>query len=107
MTNFNPSVEILEDWIRNEIARPRADSTIVRPWWRYAQDCVEWSGITGKYAAGFCKNAKLAGKNINEEFGFDVIKLHFPGIWKHNQVVHGEKNWEQDWETHPNGEQIA
>jgi len=107
MTNFNPSVETLENWIRNEIARPSANPITVRSWYGYAKECSEWSGITGKYAAGFCKNAKLAGKNINEEFGFDVIKLHFPGIWKHNQVVHGEKNWEQDWETHPNGEQIV
>lgn len=97
MSEFNPTVERAEDWIRNQIAKKDADPTIIRPWWRYAADCSEWDGITGKYAAGFCKQCKLAGKNINEEFGFDVIKMHFPGIWKHNQIAHGEELWEKKW----------
>jgi hypothetical protein len=46
---------------------------------------------------------KIAGKNINQEFGFDVIKLHFYGIWKHNELKSqiNQNQWEQNWETHP------
>ena len=46
---------------------------------------------------GFCKLAKMAGKNINEEFGYDVIKMHFYGIWKNNEINNPESMvWEKD-----------
>ena len=66
------SVEILEEFIRNQIAKPSADTTILRSWYKYSKECPEWSHLTYGDAPGFCKLAKLAGKNINEEFGFDV-----------------------------------
>jgi len=96
------TTEVIETWIRNQIAKPDANPTYVRSWYKYAKECPEWRNLTKGYAPGFCRIARIAGKNINDEFGFDVIKLHFYGIWKHNQtdsVV--QKEWEQDWETHP------
>ena len=39
----------------------------------------------------------MAGKNINEEFGYDVIKMHFYGIWKNNEINNPESMvWEKD-----------
>ena len=92
------SVEILEEFIRNQIAKPSSDTTILRSWYKYAKECPEWRYLTYGHAPAFCKLAKVAGKNINEEFGFDVIKMHFYGIWKNNEVNNPEYvPWEKDW----------
>ena len=80
---MSASVEVCEEFIRNQIAKPTADPTIVRSWWRYANESGYFN-MPPSHAHGFCRNAKQAGKNINEEFGFDVIKMHFYGIWKNN-----------------------
>ena len=92
------SIEILEEFIRNQIAKPSADTTILRSWYKYARECPEWSYLTKGDAPGFCRLAKIAGKNINEEFGFDVIKMHFYGIWKNNEINNPEYMvWEKDY----------
>ena len=104
------SVEGIQDWIHNQISKPDANPTFIRSWYKYAKECPEWRNIlTYGDAPNFCRLAKIAGKNINQEFGIDVIKLHFYGIWKHNELKPKieENEWEQNWETHPNGEQIA
>ena len=49
---------------------------------------------------------KEKAKNINEEFGFDVIKMHFYGIWKNNEINNPEfMIWEKDhassYSSHP------
>lgn len=91
------SVEIIEEFIRNQIAKPSADTTILRSWYKYARECPEWSYLTYGHAPAFCRLAKIAGKNINEEFGFDVIKMHFYGIWKNNEINNPESIvWEKD-----------
>ncbi len=91
------SVEILEEFIRNQLAHKTADPRVLRSWYGYANASGEWD-LTYQHAPGFCKLAKIAGKNINEEFGFDVIKMHFYGIWKNNEVNNSEYiPWEKDW----------
>ena len=91
------SIEILEEFMRNQIAKPTADPTILRSWYKYARECPEWSYLTYGDAPGFCRLAKIAGKNINEEFGYDVIKMHFYGIWKNNEINNPEfMVWEKD-----------
>ena len=91
------SVEILTEFLRNQIAQPTVDPTIVQTWYQYAKKCPEWSWLSKGHAPGFCKLAKVAGKNINEEFGFDVIKMHFYGIWKNNEINNPEYMiWEKD-----------
>ena len=36
-------------------------------------------------------------KRLNEEFGYDVIKMHFYGIWKNNEINNPEfMVWEKD-----------
>ena len=90
------SVELVEEFIRNQIAKPTADPTILRSWYMYANASGEWH-LTKGHAPGFCRLAKLAGKNINEQFGFDVIKMHFYGIWKNNEINNPESMvWEKD-----------
>lgn len=86
--------EIIKEFIRNQIAKPTADPIIVRSWYKYARKCPEWSYLTYGHSLGFCKLAKEAGKDINEEFGFDVIKMHFYGIWKNNKLNNPNKDWE-------------
>jgi len=98
------SIEGIEDWIRNQVSNPEANPTFIRSWYKYAKECSQWRNILSYGdAPNFCKLAKIAGKNINQEFGFDVIKLHFYGIWKHNELKSKieEHEWEQNWETHP------
>lgn len=89
------SVEIIEEWIRNQIAKPTADRSVVDTWYKYANASGDWNLSKG-HAPNFCKLAKEAGKNINEEFGFDVIKMYFYGIWKHNEIKNPNKAWEKD-----------
>lgn len=91
------SVELIEEFIRNQIAKPTADPTVLRSWYKYANASGDWN-LTYQHAPGFCRLAKLAGKNINEEFGFDVIKMHFYGIWKNNEINNPESMvWEKDY----------
>ncbi len=90
------SVEILEEFIRNQIAKPTAAPTVVDTWYKYANASGEWS-LTPPHAPGFTRLAKIAGKNINEEFGFDVIKMHFYGVWKNNEINNPPSMvWEKD-----------
>ena len=91
---MSASVEVIEEFIRNQIAKPTANPTIVRSWWRYANESGYFH-MPPSHAPGFCRNAKQAGKNINEEFGFDVIKMHFYGIWKNNETKNFSP-WEKD-----------
>ena len=103
---MNYSIEILEEFMRNQIAKPTADPTILRSWYKYDKECPEWSHLTYGDAPGFCRLAKMAGKNINEEFGYDVIKMHFYGIWKNNEINNPEfMVWEKDhassYSSHP------
>ena len=91
---MSATVEVIEEFIRNQIAKPTANTTIVRSWWRYANESGYFN-MPSYHAPGFCRNAKLAGKNINEEFGFDVIKMHFYGIWKNNETKNSLP-WEKD-----------
>lgn len=93
------TVEIIKEWIRNQIAKPTADGTVVDTWYGYANRSGDWN-LTKGHAPGFCKLAKIAGKDINEEFGFDVIKMHFYGIWKHNEIYNPTKDWEKDHSSH-------
>jgi len=87
MYNF----ETIKNWIHEQIAQPDCDRIQVRSWYKYAKECPKWSHLTYGHAPGFCKLAKLAGQEINEEYGGkDIIKLHFPGIWKHSVKI---------WET--------
>ena len=67
---MSASVEVCEEFIRNQISKPTADPTIVRSWWRYAYESGYFD-MPASHAPGFCRNAKQAGKNINEEFGFE------------------------------------
>ncbi len=94
---MNYSIEILEEFIRNQIAKPTVDPTIVQTWYKYAIECPEWGNLTYGHARNFCVLAKQAGKNINEEFGFDVIKMHFYGIWKNTEIK--KIKWEKDHST--------
>jgi len=101
------SVEGIKDWIQKQIChKDSPTSGDIQSWYKYAKQCPQWKHLTYGDAPAFCKLAKIAGKDINEEFGYDVIKLHFYGIWKHNELK-GQNEWEQNWVTHPNGEQIV
>lgn len=92
---MSASVEVIEEFIRNQIAYPTSDPRIIRSWYKYANDTGEFM-MSPCHAPGFCRNAKIAGKNINEEFGFDVIKMHFYGIWKNNEIKNISP-WEKDY----------
>ena len=93
--------EIIKEFIRNQIAKPTADPTIVRTWYGYANASGVWN-LTKGHARGFTLYAKEAGKDINEEFGFDVIKMHFYGIWKNNEINNPDKPWEPTHELTTN-----
>ena len=80
------TTEVIEQFIREEIAEPTADRTVYRSWYKYAKETGKFN-ITYGHAPGFCRLARLAGMSINEECGFDVIKIMFPGIWRHNEIV--------------------
>ena len=95
------SKEIIKEFIHNQIAKPTADRTVVRTWYAYANASGEWN-LTKGHARGFVFLAKKAGKDINEEFGFDVIKMHFYGIWKHNELNNPDKDWEPTHELTTN-----
>ena len=88
------SVEIIEEFIRNEISYPTTDRTVMRSWWAYANATGKFN-LSHGHAPGFCKLAKIAGQNINEEFGYDAIKKDFYGIWKNNEIKNPESMiWE-------------
>lgn len=93
--------ENIKEFIRNQIAKPTADSTIVRTWYAYANASGEWN-LTKGHAQGFTRLAKEAGWDINEEFGFDVIKMHFYGIWKNNKIKNPDKPWQPTHELTTN-----
>ena len=89
------TTEVIEQFIREEIAEPTADRTVYRSWYKYAKETGKFS-LTKGHAPGFCRLARLAGMSINEECGFDVIKMMFPGIWRHNEIVQF-REWEKDF----------
>jgi hypothetical protein len=75
----------------------------LRSWWAYANATGEFN-LSHGHAPGFCKLAKIAGKNINEEFGHDAIKEHFYGIWKNNEINNPESMiWEPDHTSNSGG----
>ena len=90
--NDKIDLKTIELWIRTQIARPNADPIKPRCWYKYARDCKEWSHLTHGHAPNFCRLARMAGQNINQEYrGLDIIKLHFPGIWANSE---NQKKWQ-------------
>ena len=97
------SIELIEEFIRNQISYPTANPIVLRSWYMYANATGEFNLSKG-HAPGFCKLAKIAGKNINEEFGHDAIKEHFYGIWKNNEINNPESMiWEPDHTSNSGG----
>ena len=88
------SVEQIEEFIRNEMSFKTADPRILRSWYKYANATGKFN-LSHGHAPCFCKLAKIAGQNINEEFGYDAIKKDFYGIWKNNEINNpGSMIWE-------------
>ena len=76
----------------NKQQPPKADPIKPRSWYKYARDCKEWSHLTHGHAPNFCRLARMAGQNINQEYrGLDIIKLHFPGNWANSE---NQKKWQ-------------
>ena len=73
--------DAIHKFITDQIHHPTANQNIEQSWNGYW--LATGGAPHGDKGRQFCGEAKKIGWGINNEYGFDVIGYHFPGIKRH------------------------
>jgi len=91
--NYSYDFESIYNWMIYQIAKKECDPTVTSSWYKYARQTKKWERMHFNSAPGFCELARQVGMRINRQYGFDVIRLNFPGIYQ-NCIEKG-----MDWDS--------
>ena len=89
---YDFNFQSVQQWIENQIAKKDSDPTTTTSWYKYARETTQWYQMHYNSAPAFCDLARQVGVYINRQYGYDVIRQNFPGIYR-NCIEQG-KVWD-------------